>query len=108
MRDRFDVEPLPVLRRPPPLVAVAAVLDESEKALVGHVMPFDREIWRQHGPRRELVVPPERNRRTIHTECDAPARDVDPFLRRRSAMRACTVADRLLFFLEGQTLPHVQ
>ena len=84
----FGLAPLPVVRLPPPRVAVAAGLDELEKPRVGHVVALDREARHVDRPRRTLVVPAERHRGAIDAQRRAARGNADP-LRRREGRRRC-------------------
>src|SRR5262249_47337475 len=108
MLDTVTPDPLPVLRRPPLRVAIAAGVDELEEPRVGHIVPLDRERLDPDRMRWEFVVPPEADGAAIDAERRAAAGDVDPFLTRRRAVRLRTRASRRRLLRVRQAMPHVE
>src|SRR5258707_5025433 len=106
MRNPLGLQPRPVLRRPPPWLAVPSRLHELEKLRIGHVGAIDGEI-RHVGPtRRVLVVPPKWRLVAVHAERHGAAWHLDTSAGRDAPVNLRLVPRRTMFRGIGQAMPH--
>src|SRR3954467_11212609 len=108
MRGAALLQPAPVVRAPPPRVAVAASVNELEERGVGDVVTLDRESIDARRAAGELVVPAEGNLVAVDAERRLAVRDGNPLLPRRPLAGLRRIPGRLALAIEREPVPHVE